>query len=103
MKEYPILFSTPMVKAILEGRKSMTRRTNRLDTVNIKPNKWTLLHHNPQGKWQFRDSMGIYLNVYCPYGQLGDRLWVRETYYPTDSGIIYKANMDDADIPKCWA
>lgn len=55
MKEKPILFSAPMVLAILEGRKTMTRRT-----VKVNP-----------------DDEGFKI---CPYGQVGDRLWVRENY-----------------------
>lgn len=77
MKERPIIFSTDMVKAILEGRKTQTRRV-------IKPQP-------PKG---FRMRMGINIGV-CeedtnklprkqdyvkiPYGAVGDRLWVRET------------------------
>jgi hypothetical protein len=55
--EHPILFSAPMVNAILEGRKSQTRRI-------VKRNK-------------------------CPYGEPGDRLWVRETWahYQTINSI----------------
>lgn len=54
MKERPILFSGPMVKAILEGRKTQTRRV----VKNPGPLSTTL----------------------SPYGVPGDRLWVRETW-----------------------
>lgn len=60
MKQRPILFSTPMVQAILEGRKTMTRRI-------VKANV-------PVGNWN--ETMKK-----CPYGQVGDILWVRENYY----------------------
>lgn len=53
MKERPILFSGPMVRAILDGRKTQTRRVLKPDTKD-------------------------YWNS-CPYGVTGDRLWVRET------------------------
>jgi len=59
MKERPILFSGQMVRAILEGRKTMTRRV-------IKP--------QPVGAWAAPGKTA------CPYGQPGDRLWVRETF-----------------------
>ena len=52
MKESPILFSAPMVRAILDGRKTQTRRVAKL---------------NSSGR------------AACPYGKPGDRLWVRET------------------------
>lgn len=69
MKEHPIIFSGPMVRAILEGRKTMTRRV-------IKGNH-KALDILPNG--------GIPAEIimekmyHCPYGQPGDRLWVRET------------------------
>lgn len=63
MKERPILFSGEMVRAILEGRKTMTRRV-------IKP--------QPAGEWAAPGKTA------CPYGQPGDRLWVRETWRKTN-------------------
>jgi len=58
MRERPILFSTEMVKAILESRKTQTRRV-------IK-------------NYTYEDNLNS--DVRCPYGQVGDRLWVRETF-----------------------
>jgi hypothetical protein len=66
MKERPILFSAPMVRAILEGRKTVTRRI-------IKPTQ-----PREDGLWPAgRDPLPD-----CPYGQPSDRLWVRETWMP---------------------
>lgn len=62
MKEKPIIFTGDMVKAILEGRKSMTRRP-------LKPQPKV---HEWQGKKFIAEK--------CPYGVPGDRLWVRETW-----------------------
>lgn len=66
MKFIPILFSTPMVQAILEGRKNQTRRV-------VKPQP------SITGVSAFND--GEHPQMKCPYGQPGDVLWVRETYY----------------------
>jgi len=75
MKERPIIFSGEMVRAILEGRKTMTRRP-------IKP--------QPEGaeQWTAFENQSFYPNrikskpsmLHCPYGIPGDRLWVRETW-----------------------
>jgi hypothetical protein len=68
-KERPIIFSAPMVKAILSGAKTQTRRL-------IKP--------QPVGGVNFaQDSATAYFDgIYkaCPYGKVGDRLWVREKF-----------------------
>lgn len=72
MKERPILFSGPMVRAILEGRKNMTRRV-------IKPQP-KVFNGRAGGRdigWPL-DNHGRLLA--CPYGQPGDQLWVRETW-----------------------
>jgi hypothetical protein len=84
MKERPILFSTPMVQAILAGNKTMTRRV-------IKPQP-TLVSGDALGQPY------IYFNgnpnpVKCPCGVPGDRLWVRETWrcidYYGETATIY--------------
>jgi hypothetical protein len=69
MKEHPILFKTDMVKAILENRKPQTRRVVKQQA----------------DKREFFDFGGLYVPIermpkYCPYGQVGDRLWVKETF-----------------------
>jgi hypothetical protein len=85
MKERPILFSGPMVRAILDGRKTQTRRAIR-----------------PPMPW--RDGWGVGLGEYnCPYGQPGDRLWVRETWAPKqwEKGACYRATGDLLDTGHC--
>lgn len=72
MKERPILFSTDMVQAILEGRKTQTRRV-------IKFPKWMQVDTAIEdiGHIWVKDQLDFKL---CPYGLVGDRLWVRETF-----------------------
>ncbi|MBN4061637.1 hypothetical protein JYU20_00385 [Bacteroidales bacterium AH-315-I05] len=74
----PILFSTEMVKAILEGRKIQTRRIVKNQSINDK------------------DGFDVLLSNKCPYGQPGDILWVRETFSKNQTG---KHFMYKADIP----
>jgi hypothetical protein len=71
MKERPIIFSTPMVKAILEGRKTQTRRILKRSTEFKGP-------YNPAYVESHRDHKGW--GRICPYGSLGDILWVREAW-----------------------
>ena len=68
MQERPILFSAPMVRAILNGHKTQTRRP-------VKPPK------HPSGTG-------------CPFGHKGDRLWVRETWnmFGPWAGFFYAAD-----------
>ena len=70
----PILFNGEMVKAILEGRKAQTRRVIKPQPVDGSVwDKDSMLFIVPMSR------LGIMRN--CPYGQVGDRLWVRETHY----------------------
>lgn len=82
MRERPILFGGPMVRAILDGRKTQTRRV-------VKPRHDYIVDEIP-------DALGVYrvwpyfqpyvyaepqtIEVPCPYGRPGDRLWVKETH-----------------------
>lgn len=79
MKERPILFSGPMVRAILSGQKTQTRRSLKLlpglawyDHLGGEKEGWFCDPNGP-GWWHVEEMA-------CPYGQPGDRLWVRETW-----------------------
>jgi hypothetical protein len=80
MKEKPILFSGEMVRAILEGRKSQTRRVVKVRGVSDDVAGW--LHY-----------MARAVDMECPYGKPGDRLWVRETWLRDGDVTIYKADL----------
>ena len=73
MKERPIIFSAPMVTAILAGRKSMTRRV--IGKEQPWPEGLTPFPHGLSTPEARRDAA-----AWCPYGQPGDRLWVREAW-----------------------
>lgn len=78
MKERPILFSAPMVRAILEGRKTQTRRK----VFNRRTTDYQSIEERDDGTpWPWRETEDAQDHWYpCPYGQPGDRLWVRETW-----------------------
>jgi hypothetical protein len=95
MKEHPILFSGPMVQAIIEGRKTMTRRVVKYPTKDGEYG-W----HPTLGGMQYLP--GGSTRPFCPYGQPGDRLWVRETFANINKpGIkpeyIYRADPVEID------
>ena len=87
MKERPILFSGPMVRAILEGRKSQTRRVIKNATGAF----WDHAGWRPVvdggrvDRWEDVDGRLAPIGAgaprpTCPYGKPGDRLWVREAF-----------------------
>lgn len=85
IKERPILFSAPMVRAILEGRKTVTRRP--VKAIKAHADGFMMLDHG-KGWWPYNafgdfasDHEGMEYPIACPYGKPGDRLWVRETWY----------------------
>jgi hypothetical protein len=105
--EHPILFSTPMVQAILDGRKTMTRRVidhigncwhykHRLGNWELSENPlqynnemgalWRWMGKKPikEGDWFWILQTDVDDNasfpLKCPYGKVGDHLWVRETW-----------------------
>jgi hypothetical protein len=79
MKERPILFSGPMVRAILEGRKTVTRRVVKPQPPEMSFNL-RLVSNDPRSWQEFVDDDYRYC-ARVPYAP-GDRLWVRETFQP---------------------
>ena len=75
MKERPILFNAEMVKAILSGRKTQTRRIIKLDHERGFQNPVVRGRDGEVSSVEFGLS-----HMLCPLGQPGDQLWVRETW-----------------------
>ena len=91
MKERPILFSGPMVRAILDGRKTQTRRV-------VKPQPdWIRPRVSDDGIAHGYCGSGPTDGIKCPYGTVGDRLWVRESW--AKSGEVGDATEYRADNP----
>lgn len=127
MKERPILFSTPMVQAILNGRKTQTRRVINcvcnLDHLGRKLGEWGLSipPHQWSGdsdevRWGWKGKKppkkGDWVEVFqtdvddhasapvrCPFGEVGDRLWVREKYQIGDPDAISHRDCVFSDSP----
>lgn len=95
MKERPILFSAPMVRAILEGRKTQTRRI----VKNVYRNNCVTIK-KPTKKRCGIEKHVLDASDLCPYGQRGDRLWVRETFAYTgiDGKVIFYRATDSGSL-----
>lgn len=103
MKEIPILFSTEMVKAILDGKKTQTRRIIK----EFDPKDWRFSYDRGDGYFCFKNHSyehGVnVLNpmvIKCRYGQTNDVLWVREKWMPLihrdrSSDFGYAADLTD--------
>lgn len=82
MKERGMIFNGAMVRAILDGRKTQTRRPANPTTANL----LDLQAQYPHKKY----------NISCPFGAVGDRLWVRETWAQAGASApdlkLYRAN-----------
>jgi hypothetical protein len=106
MKERPILFSAPMVRALLDGSKTQTRRIVKLSSKSIIYDltaawsdgaaKSQYLHVPFQHK---NDAIGdsTCTRISCPYGAIGDRLWVRETW-SHDAATIEECRASHEDM-----
>lgn len=110
MKERPILFSGPMVRAILGGKKTVTRRLLKNQMLagwgiadQAHPLATITSAHPKKGKFGLLIRREIYPDsgkfehdvIPSPYGKPGDRLWVRETYGDAGCRLTYRADLDD--------
>lgn len=82
MKERPILFNTEMVQAILDGRKTQTKRPVKIPAYLIERQSESLV--------TFEDECGDQQDILtvCTFGKIGDRPWVRETFHIEDSKVV---------------
>ena len=118
MKERPILFSAPMVRALLDGSKTQTRRVVKLTDAKGRWDETGYQSVTDSGivkvEW---NASRIRQIILCPHGQPGDRLWVRENfrgcrayevqgYAPKDWGnkpIWFEADGTPPGKPEAWA
>lgn len=93
MKERPILFSGAMVRALLAGTKTQTRRVVKPqpERRNIEQigNMLGFKKRQGDGFWLWPNARERIL-AECPYGQPGDRLWVRETWQVARETLDYE-------------
>jgi hypothetical protein len=92
MKERPVLFSGPMVKALLAGCKTQTRRT-------VKP-RWLPVIEDSNRVNGYPALSVLAGEIVCPYGEVGDHLWVRETWNAMPVGEDGEAGYPYSRIPR---
>lgn len=120
MKERGIIFNAEMVRAILDGRKTQTRRIIKSVPATHNFHGWVMssTQAKDEGKacWAIGDSPLLKepIRLNCPLGKIGDRLWVRETWRkfdfsdecgcseypcgcPENGAIMYRATQDDGE------
>ena len=103
MTDRPILFSGPMVRALLDGRKTQTRRVVKPQPPAAAADVGVIGSHrrDSNGRWFWLDGDGADCAIVgedfrCPYGVPGDRLYVRETWKP----YSMFAGLKPRDIPE---
>ena len=110
MKERPMIFNAEMVRAILDGRKTQTRR---IIKVQPESNQFGLLRisdstkRNDIGKYHWAESNATGTHARsklfsCPFGEVGDRIWVRETWADVNHegcpAVAYRADGEVRDL-----
>ncbi|EBN8270436.1 hypothetical protein ACLH7T_001756 [Salmonella enterica] len=96
MKERGMIFNAEMVRAILDGKKTQTRRP-----IKWKQTRFTEIAERDDGSlwpWAEDCERGGDIWFACPYGEIGDRIWVRETFRvhsrATDvATLVYRASV----------
>ncbi|EEA8681512.1 hypothetical protein AH845_004831 [Salmonella enterica subsp. enterica] len=102
MKERGMIFNAEMVNAILSGRKTQTRRP-----IKWKQTRFTEIAERDDGSlwpWAEDCERGGDIWFACPYGEIGDRIWVRETWQVIHDHIDEPSHVEDRtyapSIPK---
>jgi len=80
MKERPVIFNSEMVRAILDGRKTQTRRTLPERHLHLIDAASSAGECYPLDSGVDHENSQSYYREHCPFGQVGDRLWVREAF-----------------------
>lgn len=101
MKERPIIFNADMVRAILEGSKTQTRRIMKPQPEPVPGQPWeywwpakafeTMVKVSDLQRVGFEGAAADA----SPFGRIGDRLWVRETFGDCGVRLVYRADTDD--------
>lgn len=92
-KERGMLFTDEMVRAILDGRKTQTRRP-----IKWKQTRYTEIGERDDGSyWPWSEDSENSCDYWhpCPFGKVGDRIYVRETFGECGERLVYRADIDN--------
>ena len=90
--DYPILFETEMVQSILSGIKTQTRRAFRSPPSKMIEPAHEIWHDGTQWIARKKNGQCYKYRFTCPFGNIGDLLWVKETWAPAIGEIAYRAD-----------
>ncbi|MCU2345860.1 hypothetical protein N8Q82_07620 [Enterobacter roggenkampii] len=88
-----MIFNGEMVRAILDGRKTQTRRIMKNQPAGDYPDTPALIR-SVDGGFQWYGHYGESSIFNCPFGAVGDRIWVRETWNKYGGLLTYRADYD---------
>lgn len=97
-----ILVKPDMIKAIREGRKTVTRRLDGLKKINQEPDKWEYLDGSslPKlGRFTFYKEYPHSDFVIKSRYQVGEVVYIKEAYWEDSGDIYYKSDMQEGQIP----
>ena len=107
-KERPIIFSAPMVRAILDGKKTQARRVVKISNEDQVVTRGKIVWMGPEGlEWKPAGATRVAasqecINLMCPYGVPGDRLWVREELLEQQGIWVYKEDRQPVLLDKTY-
>lgn len=102
MKERPMIFNGEMVRAILDGRKTQTRRMLTPRHLEMIGKAAQVGECYPLESGQQHANSQSYYREWCPFGVVGDRIWVRETWADVNHegcpAVAYRADSEVRDL-----
>ena len=98
-----IIFNAEMINAILQGQKTQTRRVVKYASENdFRHMDYDLEKGVMKFYTKVSGAWTLVRSVKCPFGKVGDKLWVKETWTEYDDGLVYRASYPQLDGVTKW-
>lgn len=95
MTERGMIFNAEMVRAVLDGRKTQTRRMLTPRQLKMIDTAAAIGECYPLESGHQHENSQSYYREWCPFGAVGDRLWVRETFGDCGERLVYRSDSKD--------